>query len=347
MNLWLLFGNRVGDNKQIRALADAIGLPFAVKQLRFNRASALPNVLLGETLASVTPDARPQLAAPWPDAVIASGRRSVPAARWIRARSGGATRLFHVGRPWAPLDWFDLVVTTPQYGLPARDNVLSNLMPMIAAEAADGAADLDAWSRRFAHLPRPWIAVLVGGNSRPYVLDAGTAARLGCAADAAARAAGGAVIAVSAPRTGAAAFAALRAAVEAPAYFAEWGKGENPYAALLKLADRIVVTGDSAAMAADAARSGKPVTVFDLPVRQGLRGALGSGFRAAADRLPPLRPAFDALVDLGLLTSVRDLGAYHRALRDAGLLDGGGVAAERQTFEIARAAERARALLEG
>lgn len=345
MNLWLLFGNRVGDNKQILALADAIGLPFAVKQLRFNRASALPNVLLGETLASVTPDVRPQLAAPWPDAVIASGRRAVPAARWVRAQSGGATRLFHVGRPWAPLDWFDLVVTTPQYGLPDRANVLSNLMPMIAADAAADGVDLDAWSRRFAHLPRPWIAVLVGGNSRPYVLDAAAAAHLGRMAGAAARAAGGSVIAVSAPRTGAAAFAALRAAVEAPAYFAEWGKDENPYAALLKLADRIVVTGDSAAMAADAARSGKPVTVFDLPVRQGLRGAFGAAFRAAADRLPPLRPAFDALVDLGLLTSVRDLGAYHRALREAGLFDGGDAAAERQRLELDRAITRAKRIL--
>lgn len=344
MSLWLLFGNRVGDNKQIRAFAEVIGLPFEIKQLRFNRASGVPNLLLGASLASVAPEARRQLAGPWPDAVIASGRRAVPAARWVRAQSGGATRLFHVGRPWAPVAWFDLIVTTPQYGLPDRSNVLANLMPMIPPDGPDPAA-IETWRERFAHLPRPWIAVLVGGNSRPYVLDPEVAARLGRSASDAARAAGGSVIAVSAPRTGAAAFAALRGAVDAPAHFAEWGKSENPYAAVLALADRIVVTGDSAAMAADAARAGKPVEVFELPVRQGLRGGFGTAFRLAADRLPPLRPAFDALVDLGLLTSVRDLGAYHRALRDAGLLDGGTAAAERQTFEIARAAERARALL--
>lgn len=346
MSLWVLLGAKAGDNKQILALAEAIGHPFEAKQLRYTRASALPNTLLGPTLSSLVPEARQLLVPPWPTAVIASGRRSVPAARWIRQQSGGATRLIHVGRTWAPLDWFDLVVTTPQYGLPQRPNVLSNLMPMIGSRPPGDAAAYETWRQRFAELPRPWIAVLVGGNSRPYVLDAAVAGRLGREASAAARASGGSLLVISAPRTGRAAFDALRRAVDAPAFFHAWGSGENPYAAVLELADRLVVTGDSASMVADAASAGKPVEVFDLPAQGGIRTAFGSAFRRVAERHACIRPTFDKLVDLGLLTSVRDLGAYHRELRAAGLLDGGPAAAERQSFELARAAERARRLLE-
>ena len=39
------------------------------------------------------------LAPPWPDVLIASGRRSAPVARWIRRQSGGRTRLVQLGRP--------------------------------------------------------------------------------------------------------------------------------------------------------------------------------------------------------------------------------------------------------
>jgi uncharacterized protein len=346
MKLWLLLGAKAGDNKQILALAEAIGVPFEVKQLHFTRASAIPNVLLGARPCSVTPDARRLLAPPWPTAVIASGRRGVPAARWIREQSGGTTRLIHVGRTWAPLDWFDLVITTPQYGLPKRPNVLSNLMPMIQAGAVGDHPSCDAWRERFAELPRPWTAVLVGGNSRPYVLDDAAAVLLGREANARAAASKGSLLVISAPRTGAQAFDALRRTIEAPASFHAWGSGENPYAAVLALADRFIVTGDSASMLADAVRAGKPVDVFELPTRRNLRGAFGAAFRRAAERHAFLRPMFERLVDLGLLTSVRDLGAYHRELRAAGLLDGGAAAAERQKRELERAAECARRLLE-
>ena len=35
--VWVLTGSRVGDNNQMLALADALGLPFEIKQLTYNR----------------------------------------------------------------------------------------------------------------------------------------------------------------------------------------------------------------------------------------------------------------------------------------------------------------------
>lgn len=64
--LWALLGRRAGDNKQLLALAEASRLPFAVKDLRFNALSALPNWLLGRARWSLTQDLRQLLIEPWP-----------------------------------------------------------------------------------------------------------------------------------------------------------------------------------------------------------------------------------------------------------------------------------------
>ena len=40
--LWVLLGNRHGDNRQLQAIADALGRPYRTVQLRFGRARASP-----------------------------------------------------------------------------------------------------------------------------------------------------------------------------------------------------------------------------------------------------------------------------------------------------------------
>ena len=115
--VWVLLGKWHGDNQQLLAIARALGLPFREVPLRFNALSHVPPAFLGINRLSWRTD--DPLGPPWPRLVLAAGRRSVSAARWIRRQSGGYTRLVNVNRPWAPLSWFDLVITTPQYALPA------------------------------------------------------------------------------------------------------------------------------------------------------------------------------------------------------------------------------------
>jgi mitochondrial fission protein ELM1 len=50
------------------------------------------------------------------------------------------------------------------------------------------------------------------------------------------------------------------------AKFYSWSHSANPYQAALVLADRIVVTSDSMSMVSEAIISGKPVSIFRLPV---------------------------------------------------------------------------------
>src|SRR5690554_6857864 len=166
--VWLLMGHRAGDNSQVQALGEALGWPFEIKRFVYQPWERLVNLPFASTLAGVVKERSSSLGPPWPDLVISAGRRNEPIARWIRRHADRPVRLVHVGRPWAALESWDLVVTTPQYRLPRLANVLHNETPLhrVTPERLQEAAAV--WEARLAHLPRPRIAVLAGGRSGPY-----------------------------------------------------------------------------------------------------------------------------------------------------------------------------------
>ena len=342
--LWVLLGNRHGDNRQLLAIAEALHRPYHVVQLRFKRGARLPPARW--FAQRLTWSAETALAPPWPRAVLAAGRKSVPAALWIRRASGGRSRLIHVNRPWAPLAWFDLVVTTPQYALPERANVLTNLLPFVPPQTPEPLPA--SFAARAAALPRPWTAVLVGGNSRPFVLDDATAAELAATVNDELRPLGGSAWVLDSPRTPASAMAVLEGALEMPVQLVRWGRDDNCYRALLGLADRFIVTADSASMLTEALLTGRPVTPFALPARADWRWRLGAAWRAAAESAPQslTRRALDAVVGLGLLSSVRDLGLLQRALAQAGAFGGDGRPLALAEGERRRTAARINAVID-
>lgn len=266
--VWVLLGRRAGDNRQLQALAAALPWRAEFKELAYQGSwpGWTPSYGRRPSLAPLTAASRALLTPPWPDLVLSVGWRSVPVALWIRQSCGA--RLVHLGRPRAPVSEFDLILTTPQYGLPAAANVIELKAPISDLEPRELAAAADAWRARIIDLPRPWIAVLVGGDATPFQLDAETASELGRRAAALARAQRGSLLIATSPRTSAAAATALLEAVNAPHHAFLWSKGgDNPYRAYLALADEIVVTGDSLSMALEAAATGKPLHLFELPKR--------------------------------------------------------------------------------
>jgi mitochondrial fission protein ELM1 len=330
--VWVLLGKGTGGNGQMISLAEALGWPFAAKQLVYNRLSHCPNVLLGAAAISIDRRRSAALEPPWPDLVIAGSRRSAPVARWIKRQSGGVTRLVHLMHTQAPLEHFDLIITTPQYRLPTRPNVLHNAAPLNHIDPRRVASAADQWAARLARLPRPYTALLVGGDSSAYVLDPATADRLGRETSAQVRATGGALLLTTSARTPAAATQALLAAIDCPAYTYQWrpGDAENPYHAFLALADRFIVTADSASLLAEACATGKAVQIFEWPVRaearRGMKGLLRRWGeirdRQVESVLTSTRSArlYDRLVYLGVIKPARDFAAYHRALKTRGLV---------------------------
>jgi mitochondrial fission protein ELM1 len=334
--VWVLLGVKGGDNAQAMDLAKAVGWHFETKQLRFNPLHALPNLLLGGSLANLDRERSAPLGPPWPDIVISAGKRSVPIARWIQQQSAGRARLVHIGRPWAPMSWFDLIITTPQYGLPARPNVLHNTLPLHSVEIEEliAAPDFDPWRQRVAELPRPYTVLLVGGDSPSYVIDTATAACLGAEASIVVRKDTGSLLVATSSRTRVEAADALEAAIDCPHHFHRFRKGaaDNPYKAFLALADGFIVTGDSASMLAEACATGRPVSIYPVPRRlESLPGnkllrdriwrwrASRTSYRGTPKQQDRFARCYDGLVVAGFLTPSRDLGAYHERLRAEGL----------------------------
>lgn len=261
--IWVLEGTRLGDNSQAHALAERLSSNYRTLKLVYNRLYAVPNIILGATLATLNKSASDDLVPPWPDLVISAGRRSVPVARWIKAQSGGKTRLVQIGRPRAPLDWFDLVLTTPQYGLPHADNVVQLTLPFVLNPGQP--KEHAAWARRFTELPKPWIGVLVGGDGQSFRFEEAEAHKLAAGASRIAHNAGGSLLVSASPRTGRVQSKTIERAAVVPAYVHHWsGPEDNPHRAILALADRFIVTCDSVSMIAEACASGRPVELFPM-----------------------------------------------------------------------------------
>jgi mitochondrial fission protein ELM1 len=243
------------------------------------------------------------------------------AALWVKEQAQGRARLVVVGRPKRWLDRFDLVIAPPQFHLPRRPNVLPLDLPLMRVDEAAVAAAAAAWRERCADLPRPLTALLVGGPTKPYRFDEAVARRLLEETLEVVARDGGSLYVTTSRRTPAAVVRALEQGLPKGARLYRWdGRGDNPYQALLGLADRFVVTGDSISMMVEVARLGRPLAIFGLPeAGRGprLRSALGQ--RLAALEAGPARAVADLLLRLRVAKYARDLSEVHRRLYDAGL----------------------------
>jgi len=354
--VWLLMGHRAGDNTQVLALGEALGWPFEVKRFAYKPYERFLNLPFMATLAGVVKSQSSALAPPWPDLVLTAGRRNEPIARWIKRAAGGRTRLVHVGRPWARLDRWDLVVTTPQYRLPHGPTVLHNEAPLHRVTPERLAKAAREWGPRVAHLPRPYIAVLAGGPSGPYPFDPVSGAKLARQASELAEKRGGSLLITTSARTPAATTDALFAGVTVPSMLYPWRRDdpENPFFGFLALADAIVVTADSVSMMTEACATGMPVYFYDT----------GEGKTSMREpQTPPstplawwqhLSPAFaKALVyrwtmRLGPTRLTRDIRIVQRRLVESGraawLGDGEPAGNPPPLEDVARAAQRVRGL---
>ena len=328
--VWILQDDRPGNASQSRGLADALGWPTDLKRLVLSPASMLHNRLLGASIAGIDPAKSDALEPPWPDLVIAAGRRTAPVALWIRDQSGGRTRLVQLGRKGGDrADLFDLAVT-PRYGrlFPQRHRIeiAAPLHRMTPERIEDARRE---WRDRLEPYPSPRITALLGGKSGQYAMDPDTARRLGEALARVAKELGGSVLATTSRRTGDRASSAVRDALsETPGeVYGPDDPGENPFLGYLAWADQLVITADSESMLAEATSLGMPVYIYPLPQRLSFR--LLRFFRelvrnrATAEPLGPrgtgrpqrgLERLCGRLIEHGFVRPSRDLELLHQDL---------------------------------
>jgi hypothetical protein len=290
-----------GTENQCLALAAALGLTPDIK-----RAAAKPLWRwLGAAMAAVPPnllaEGRDSLAPPWPDLLIASGRKCAGLALAIRRASSRRTFTVFVQNPRFGLGQFDLIVAPRHDGLIGA-NMFSTRGALSRVDEAALTSAADQFAPTFADLPRPLTACLIGGASRRHRFTPADGTALGEALAEHCAESGGSLLITASRRTPAASFHALEVALgAAPAYI--WrGEGANPYLGFLALADAVLVTADSVSMVSDACASGKPVHTLGLA---GRRSARFTRFFEALEAEGAVRP-FNGRVENWVYEPLRD-----------------------------------------
>lgn len=261
---WAITDGRAGILNQAVGLAQAVGLPVEVKTVKPSRLWALFPVTRWPVPLAALKEGSASLAPPWPRIAIGCGWRSIPYMLEVKRRSKGKTFTVQLQHPRVDPKLFDLVVP------PEHDNLSGdNVVPIVGSPNGVTRARLEAaakkWASTFERIPHPRVAVLIGGASKSHSFSEDDASRLANALKNLA-AEGMGVMATTSRRTGEDQTRVLRAALEGrPHIYVFNGEGENPYTGLLALADAILVTSDSTNMVVEAAGTGKPVYIVDIP----------------------------------------------------------------------------------
>lgn len=281
--VWVLDDPRAGFVSPALGIAERLGVPFQRIALSWNWKAHLAGLSRRGSLVGMVAGARrsvtealPKLASPdeRPGLVISAGNRAATVALWLKARTG--CRVVHclAGGIGAMLraDAFDLLIIPEHDRPPAAPNILPvqgtphRLSPLALRQARV------AWRERLAHMPRPRVALLVGGPPRSTDMPPALAHGLGRKVARLVADRRGSVLATTSRRTGEEATEALAAGLGRVLHVLyRWGEpGDNPYAGFLATADAIVVTANSIAMISEACATGAPVYIA-LPELAGPR----------------------------------------------------------------------------
>jgi uncharacterized protein len=261
LRAWIVTDGKAGDELQCLAVAEALGVGPEIRRIA-------PRVPFWWLTPYGPIDFRDRpgrpgspIAPPFPDLLIGSGRRAVPYVRKVKRASRGRTYTVFLKDPVTGPRTADLI-WVPEHDKLRAPNVVTTLTPphrVSPARLAGARADPDP---RLAPLPRPRVAVLAGGSSKHYPFHAEDAARF--LADLTRLAGTGVgLMATTSRRTPLPLREGLASLVGRHRGFLWDGSGQNPYVALLALADAVVVTADSYNMVGEAAASGAPILVFE------------------------------------------------------------------------------------
>ncbi|MEJ1160680.1 mitochondrial fission ELM1 family protein [Prosthecomicrobium sp. N25] len=248
---WVLTDGKAGDVNPALGVVEALGC-----EVEFRRVAPRPPWVWFLPRGPIDPREAPEragspIAPPWPDLVVACGRRAIAYARVVKARAGARTFVLVLRDPRTVRHGADLLWVAAHDRRRGPDVLVTPTGPhrVSAARLAEARRSPPAWLDR---LPVPRVAVLLGGGPG---LE-GLAPRLAALAPEA-----GSFLVTPSRRSDPAVLEAVRRAVAGRPSLVWDGSEPNPYFDFLAHADAIVVTGDSFNMVGEALATGRPVLV--------------------------------------------------------------------------------------
>jgi mitochondrial fission protein ELM1 len=250
----------VGLHQQVFGLTEAAGISAELRLLLPRGVwRHVPSALWPFPLCAIEPAA---LAPPWPELLIGAGGKAAP----VTAALARRLPTVFVQHPRMDPRRFGQILVTRHDEL-RGPNVIVTRTALHRATPARLAAAAEAWAPTFAALPRPLVAVLVGGANGRFRLDAPVGQTLADQLAAMMRADRAGLMLTPSRRTDPAVTRVLTETLAPLGAFVWDGTGENPYFGMLALADAIIATEDSVSMVSEAVATHAPVMVARLPGR--------------------------------------------------------------------------------
>ena len=245
-----------GLQAQALGLAEAAGFHPDIVELKARALyAAIPPSLWPEPLGAVN------LKNPPKGVAFTVGGMGAAVGAALHRRGGKVVQVQH---PRMDLKKFDLVVVN-QHDEIKGPNVIVTRTALHRATPARLAAERAIWAPRFAHLPRPLVAVLVGGSNGRFRLEGAEGTSLARSLISLMNYDKAGLVITPSRRTPAAVRDALQVSL-APRGAWIWDmQGENPYFGMLACADLIVSTMDSISMVSEAVATSAPVLLAELP----------------------------------------------------------------------------------
>ncbi len=257
-NLVILSDGRAGHDCQTFGLAAALGIEQKIIPIA---PRGLFKVLA--PFGPVDPNDAASLRRHRPDIVLAAGRRTIPALRYMKKNSPGKTFTVYFNRPQNGLSAADLIIA-PSHDALSGANVISAITPVNKLTESQLAAARKNPDPRISALPGKRVALLIGGDSKHFKFTPQVQkqlieiARQICLT-------GASLMATPSRRSPPLLIHMLRDSLRAFPTFLWDGTGENPYLSLLACADAFVITAESVNMISEAAATGAPIHVFSPP----------------------------------------------------------------------------------
>ncbi len=249
-----------GSLSQALGLAEAMSLIPSVKITKPKTPwSYLPISLLPKSLHILPPEQ--QLAPPWPQFVIASGKRTIIPAMTIK-KHNPQTRLIYLQNPRQFHNHFDHIIM-PNHDRPAP-NAITTLGAIHRASVHNIAQAQQTLPNELTNLPRPIVAVLIGGQARSFDLDLAATTHLIHSLNALSQQHQASLIILPSRRTPQQTKAMIKQNLSAQHAFIWQEPMPSPYLGVLGLADAFVVTEESVSMISEAASTSKPIYLFPL-----------------------------------------------------------------------------------
>lgn len=261
--IWVLADDRAGNVNQALGVAEALGCEFVVKKIIYNDKGSWPNIIRNKTLLGIDTASSSELKSPWPDIILSAGRKTLPVASFIKRKSKNKSKIVQIMYPGFPSCGIDLMAVPMHDKINAGKNIVKTIGAPNRINKSSLAHQVEKWLQKFNYLPKPYVALLIGGDTKKGKFTAAHAYELANKVNLFFQDKDGSLLITNSRRTSPEVTKILKNEIRVKFYFHDFtGAAENPYFGYLAISDAIIASGDSISMCSEACSSGKPVYIY-------------------------------------------------------------------------------------